>query len=119
MLNLCNIGEGGLTHFLLFHQLGQHDDHPTSPVIDHLPEVTTGALHWSLGYDVASLLLVALQRTQPELYVMHSNNRIPQHRMKPCTIMEGGRGRERKERGGGGQRGRGGRDKEEEGEREK
>ena len=45
-------------------ELGEHDDDTTPPVCHHLPEVSTRALHWSLCYDVASLLLVALHTSQ-------------------------------------------------------
>ena len=48
---------------LLFHQVRQHDDHSTPPVIHRLPEVSTRALHRSLGYDVTPVLLVPLHTT--------------------------------------------------------
>ena len=39
-----------------------HDNDPTLPVIDHLPEVSAGALHRTLSDDVRILLLVALHK---------------------------------------------------------
>ena len=46
----------------IFHQVWQHHNHTTLSLIDHLPEVSTGGLHWSLGNDEPPPLLVALYR---------------------------------------------------------
>ena len=44
----------------ILHQVWQHHNHPTLSLIDHLPEVSTGGVHWSLGNDEPFPLFVAL-----------------------------------------------------------
>ena len=48
------------TNLSIFSEVSEHDNDPTLPLIHHLPEVTTGRLHWSLGNDEPFTLLVAL-----------------------------------------------------------
>ena len=45
----------------ILHQVWQHHNHPTLSLIDHLPEVSTGGLQWSLCDDEPFPLFVALQ----------------------------------------------------------
>ena len=44
----------------ILHQVRQHHNHTTLSVVDHLPEVSTGGLHWCLGNNEPPPLLVAL-----------------------------------------------------------
>ena len=48
------------SHLPSLHQVTQHHQHSTLPVIDHLPEISGSGLHGTLSYDEGSLLLVAL-----------------------------------------------------------
>ena len=48
-------------HLSSLHQVREHDNHPTLPVVHHLPEVPGSGLHGALGDDEGSLLLVALE----------------------------------------------------------
>ena len=47
-------------HLSFFPEPGEHDNAPTSSIMDHLPEVSECGLHGTLGYDESFLLLVAL-----------------------------------------------------------
>ena len=49
-------------NFSILHQVWQHHNHTTLSFIDHLPEVSTGGLHWCLSNDKPLPLLVALFR---------------------------------------------------------
>ena len=47
-------------HLSSLHQVREHDNHPTLPVVHHLPEVPGSGLHGALGDDEGPLVLVAL-----------------------------------------------------------
>ena len=53
-----------LLYLPTLHQVREHHNHSTFPVVDHLPEIPGSGLHGTLSYDEGSLLLVALQRKQ-------------------------------------------------------
>ena len=56
--------ETQFTHLSIFTEPGEHDNSPTLPLMDHLPEVSACGLHGTLGYDESLLLLVALYINQ-------------------------------------------------------
>ena len=53
-----------LTDQVILDDSRQHNNRATVSFIDHLPEVSTGVLHWPLGDDESLLLLVALHMSQ-------------------------------------------------------
>ena len=55
-----NIAMFDFKYLSFFSEPGEHDNSPTLPVMDHLPEVSACGLHGTLGYDESLLLLVAL-----------------------------------------------------------
>ena len=56
--------ETQFTHLSIFTEPGEHDNSPTLPLMDHLPEVSACGLHGTLGYDESLLLLVTLYISQ-------------------------------------------------------
>ena len=48
------------SYLSILQQVWQHHNHPTLSLIDHLPEVSTGGLHWGLGNNEPLPLFVAL-----------------------------------------------------------
>ena len=60
MISLYSSVNRSVSYLSILHQVRQHHNHPTLSLIDHLPEVSTGGLHWSLGNNEPFPLLVAL-----------------------------------------------------------
>ena len=58
-------------HLFFLHKVRGHDNDPTLPVVHHLPEVPTCALHGALSDDVSILELVALSRDGKTEWVSH------------------------------------------------
>ena len=53
------------------HQIWHHHHHWTLTIIDHLPEVSHGWIHWTLCNDECLVLLVTLQRIQSSNTIYH------------------------------------------------
>ena len=62
-------------HLSSLHQVREHDNHPTLPVVHHLPEVPGSGLHGALGDDEGSLLLVALEEGKGNGSTLHCARR--------------------------------------------
>ena len=62
LTSVLSIGQSLQTYHSVFHKLRQHDHGATFPVVNHLPHVPDGGLHWTLSYDVGLAVLVALKK---------------------------------------------------------
>ena len=60
----------------IFHQVWQHHNHTTLSLINHLPEVSTGGLHWCLGNDEPPPLLVALFRCASGVWITSTHSAV-------------------------------------------
>ena len=49
-----------LTNHSILNEVGEHHHCSTLSVINQLPHVPSGRLHWTLSYDVSLLLLISL-----------------------------------------------------------
>ena len=58
-------------HLSCLHQIRQHDNHTTLPVMHHLPKVLGSGLHGALSDDEGSPMLVSLGRMVLERAYLH------------------------------------------------